>query len=137
MTLRSGTDAATLLLRVTLGVMYLAHGLLLKVLIFGVAGTVGFFASVGLPAPVAYATIAGEILGGALLVLGVRSQWVALALTPTLLGAIIWVHGANGWVFSAKGGGWEYPAFLLVVSAAVALLGDGPYALAPARGRNA
>jgi putative oxidoreductase len=137
MTLRSGTDAATLLLRVTLGVMYLAHGLLLKVLIFGVAGTVGFFASVGLPAPVAYATIAGEILGGALLVLGVRSRWVALALTPTLLGAIIWVHGANGWVFSAKGGGWEYPAFLLVVSAAVALLGDGPYALAPARGRNA
>lgn len=137
MTLGSGTGAATLLLRVALGVMYLAHGLLLKVVIFGVAGTVGFFASIGLPAPVAYATIVGEIAGGALLVLGVRSQWVALALTPTLLGAIIWVHAANGWVFSAKGGGWEYPAFLLVVSAAVALLGDGPYALAPGRRRDA
>jgi len=61
---------------------------------------------------------------------------VALALTPTLLGAIIWVHAANGWVFSSKGGGWEYPAFLIVVSLAVALLGDGPYALAPARPRR-
>jgi putative oxidoreductase len=131
------TDAAALLLRVALGVMYLAHGLLLKVLTFGVAGTVGFFASIGLPAPVAYATIVGETVGGALLILGVRAQWVALALTPTLLGAIIWVHAANGWVFSAKGGGWEYPAFLLVVSAAVALLGDGPYALAPGRRRDA
>jgi putative oxidoreductase len=137
MTVRSGTDAAALLLRVALGVMYLAHGLLLKVLTFGVAGTVGFFASIGLPAALAYATIAGETIGGILLILGVRSRWVALALTPTLLGAIIWVHAANGWVFSAKGGGWEYPAFLLVVSAAVALLGDGPYALAPARRRDA
>jgi putative oxidoreductase len=62
---------------------------------------------------------------------------VALALTPTLLGAIIWVHAANGWVFSAKGGGWEYPAFLLVVSVAVAALGSGAYALSrPSRVRQ-
>lgn len=129
------SDQAALLLRLALGVMYLAHGLLLKLVTFGVAGTVGFFVSVGLPAWLAYATIVAETLGGALLILGVRTRWVALALTPTLLGAIIWVHAANGWVFSSKGGGWEYPAFLIVVSVAVALLGDGPYALAPARPR--
>jgi putative oxidoreductase len=137
MAIEQRTDLAALLLRLTLGVMYLAHGLVLKVLTFGVAGTVGFFVGIGLPAWVAYATIVGEVLGGVLLVLGVRSQWVALALTPTLLGAIIWVHAGNGWVFSAKGGGWEYPAFLLVVSVAVALLGDGAYALAPARRQQA
>ena len=137
MAIEQRTEQVALLLRLTLGVMYLAHGLLLKVLTFGIAGTVGFFASIGLPAWLAYATIAGEVLGGALLVLGVRSRWVALALTPTLLGAIIWVHAANGWVFSAKGGGWEYPAFLIVVSLAVALLGDGPYALAPERRQKA
>jgi len=131
------TDLAALLLRLTLGVMYLAHGLVLKVLTFGVAGTVGFFVGIGLPAWLAYATIVGEVLGGVLLVIGVRSQWVALALTPTLLGSIIWVHAGNGWVFSAKGGGWEYPAFLLVVSVAVALLGDGACALAPARRQQA
>ena len=130
------SDQAALLLRLALGVMYLAHGLLLKVVTFGVAGTVGFFVGVGLPAWLAYATIVAETLGGALLILGVRTRWVALALTPTLLGAIIWVHAANGWVFSSKGGGWEYPAFLIVVSLAVALLGDGPYALAPERPRR-
>jgi putative oxidoreductase len=137
MAIEARAGLAALLLRLTLGVMYLAHGLLLKVLTFGVAGTVGFFVGIGLPAWLAYATIVGEVLGGALLVLGVRSQWVALALTPTLLGAIIWVHAGNGWVFSSKGGGWEYPAFLLIVSIAVALLGDGPYALAPARRQQA
>ena len=135
MTIDQRTDQAALLLRLTLGVMYLAHGLLLKVVTFGVAGTVGFFVGIGLPAWLAYATIVAEVIGGALLVLGVRSQWVALALIPTLLGAIIWVHAGKGWVFSAQGGGWEYPAFLIVVSVAVALLGDGPYALSPARRR--
>jgi len=45
-----------------------------------------------------------------------------------LLGAL-WVHIGNGWVFSAPNGGWEYPAFLVVIAAAVALLGDGAFAL--------
>jgi putative oxidoreductase len=133
MAIETRTDLAALLLRLTLGVMYLAHGLVLKVLTFGVAGTVGFFVGIGLPAWLAYATIIGEILGGALLILGIGSRWVALALTPTLLGAIIWVHAGNGWVFSSKGGGWEYPAVLIAVSVAVALLGDGPYAIARSR----
>jgi len=62
-------------------------------------------------------------------VLGWNTRVVALALIPDLLGAIIWVHAANGWVFSAKGGDWEYPAFLIVASVVLALLGDGAYAL--------
>jgi putative oxidoreductase len=123
------TDLAAFLLRLSLGVMYLAHGLVLKFLTFGLAGTAGFFQSVGLPGWLAYLTTFAEAIGGALLVLGVQTRAVALLLLPTLLGAIIWVHAPNGWVFSAKGGGWEYPAFLIVVSVAVALLGSGPYAL--------
>lgn len=122
------TELAAFLLRITLGVMYLAHGLLLKVFTFGLAGTAGFFQSVGLPAWLAYLTTAAEALGGLLLVLGVQTRVVALALIPTLLGAIIWVHAPNGWVFSAKGGGWEYPAFLIVASIVTALLGSGAYA---------
>jgi putative oxidoreductase len=50
---------------------------------------------------------------------------------PVLLGALS-VHLGNGWVFSAEGGGWEYPAFLAVASVVQALLGDGAYALRPA-----
>jgi putative oxidoreductase len=125
------TELAAFLLRIGLGVMYLAHSILLKILTFGMAGTVGFFGSIGLPAWLAYGTVVAEVVGGALLILGWHTRAVALLLILDLLGAIIWVHAANGWVFSAKGGGWEYPAFLILASVVLALLGDGAYALSP------
>ena len=125
-------DIAALVLRVGLGVMYLAHSIVLKLLTFGLAGTARFFVSVGLPGWLAYVTFAAEALGGVLLILGIYTRWVALALTLPLLGAIVWVHGGNGWVFTAPNGGWEYPAFLLVASAVQVLLGDGTYALSRA-----
>ena len=125
-------DAAALILRVALGVMYLAHSLILKLLTFGLAGTARFFVSVGLPGWLAYVTFAAEAIGGVLLLLGVYTRWVTLALMLPLLGAIVWVHAGNGWVFTATNGGWEYPAFLLVASVVQILLGDGAYALSPA-----
>ena len=118
-----------LLLRLSLGAMFLAHGLVLKVLTYGLPGTARFFASAGLPGWLAYPTAAAETVGGVLLLLGVQSRWVALALSPVLLGAIASVHGAMGWVFTAPGGGWEYPAYLFVLCVAQALLGDGAHAL--------
>jgi putative oxidoreductase len=120
---------AALLLRVALGVMFIAHGLL-KVVVFGLPGTVAFFESLGYPALLAYATILAEIGGGALLALGIWTRWVALALVPILIGATL-AHVGNGWVFSAEGGGWEYPAFLIVASLTQTLLGDGAHALRP------
>jgi putative oxidoreductase len=65
-----------------------------------------------------------------MLVLGVQTRWISLALLPVLAGAF-WVHAGNGWVFSGAGGGWEYPLYLIVLSVAQALLGDGAYALNP------
>jgi putative oxidoreductase len=115
---------ATVALRVTLGIMYLTHSIVLKVLTFGFAGTAQYFVSIGLPAFTAYLVIAAESLGGALLVLGIGTRYVALALLPILLGAT-YVHSGNGWVFTATGGGWEYPVFLIIVSVAVALLSKG------------
>ncbi len=91
-------------------------------------GTAQFFGSLGLPEFSAYLVVAAETIGGILLVLGYRARLVALALIPVLLGAF-WVHSGNGWVFSAKGGGWEYPLFLIVASFAVALIGNGAHAL--------
>ena len=119
---------AALLLRVALGIMFLAHSLYLKVIVFTVPGTVGFFESLGLPTVTAYLTIAAEILGGIALILGVQTRLVAVALLPVLLGAT-WVHAGNGWVFSAEGGGWEYPVFLAVAAVVQALLGDGAHAV--------
>jgi putative oxidoreductase len=126
---------AALVLRVSLGIMFIAHALL-KVFVFTLPGTVGFFESVGFPGWLAYVTIAAELLGGALLILGIYARWVALALVPILLGALQ-VHLGNGWVFSAEGGGWEYPAFLAAASLVLALLGDGAYAPRPAERRLA
>ena len=125
-----------LVLRVALGVMYLAHSLVLKLMTFGLPGTAGFFAKVGLPEWLAYITFTAEVAGGLLLILGIKTRLVALALVSPLLGAIIWVHGANGWVFTAPGGGWEYPAFLVAASLAQALIGDGAYALFPSSGSD-
>ena len=119
---------AALLLRVALGIMFLAHSLYLKVFVFTVAGTAGYFESLGLPAAFAYLTLLGEIGGGIALILGFQTRLIALAVIPILLGAT-WVHAGNGWVFSADGGGWEYPVFLTVVAVAVSLLGSGAYAV--------
>jgi putative oxidoreductase len=118
---------AALLLRLALGTMFVAHALL-KVFVFTLPGTVQFFESLGLPAALAYATVAAELVGGALLILGIGTRWVAVALIPFLLGAT-WVHLGNGWLFSAPKGGWEYPVFLTIATVVQALLGDGAFAL--------
>ena len=119
---------AALVLRLALGVMFFAHALL-KVVVFTVPGTVQFFESVGLPGFSAYVVIAAELAAGALLIAGVATRWVAAAMIPILLGAA-WVHLPNGWVFSAQGGGWEYPVFLAIAAFVQFLLGNGAYALA-------
>ncbi len=117
------------LLRLSLGVMFLAHSVVLKLLTFGLPGTAAFFRSVGLPGWLGYLTFAAEAVGGTLLLLGVQTRWVALALSPFLLGAIATVHLNNGWLFEAQGGGWEYPAYLFILCIAQALLGDGLWAI--------
>jgi putative oxidoreductase len=123
----TSSDYAATLLRVSSGVLFLAHGLL-KVNVFTVAGTVGFFESLGLPGFLAYLTIAAEIGGGLALILGVATRLVSLGLIPVLLGAT-WVHSGNGWLFSGEGGGWEFPLFWAVVQVVIALLGAGAYAV--------
>jgi putative oxidoreductase len=120
-------DLAALLLRLTLGTMFVAHGLL-KYFVFTPAGTVKFFESLGLPGPLAYLTIAAEVLGGIALLAGYHTRVVASALVPVLLGAA-WAHAGNGWLFSSPNGGWEYPVFMAFTAIAAALLGDGRYAL--------
>lgn len=121
-------DYGAALLRITLGVAALAHGLILKVFTFGVAGTVGYFESIGYPAAVAYLVMFGEIAGGLALITGVYARTAALLMVPILLGAAM-QHVANGWVFNATGGGWEYPVFWAVASFASALIGPGAFAL--------
>lgn len=123
----SNNTFSTLTLRLTLGSVLIAHGLL-KVLVFGIAGTVGYFASIGLPAAAAYLTIFGELAGGIAIFLGIYTRLAALLSLPILLGAT-WAHLGNGWVFNNTGGGWEYPALLVILAANVAIQGAGSFAL--------
>lgn len=116
------------LLRVSLGVMFIAHGLILKYLTFTPAGTAQYFESIGYPAALAYVVIAAETLGGIALVLGFQTRLVAFAMVPILIGATL-QHIPNGWVFNAAGGGWEYPVLLTVIAVVQGLLGGGAFAI--------
>jgi len=125
---------AALLLRTSLGVMFIAHALL-KYAVFTLPGTAQFFVSLGLPGVLAYFTFWAELIGGSLILAGVYGRWVSAALLPILLGAA-WAHAGNGWVFSAPNGGWEYPTFLAAAAVAHLLLGDGAFALSTLLGRR-
>jgi putative oxidoreductase len=124
---------AALLLRLSLAIMFYAHAWV-KIKVFTPAGTVKYFESLGVPGWFAYATMAAEIGGATLLLLGIETRWVALLLVPLMLGTIVLVHGRNGWMFTNKDGGWEYPAFWTVGLLVLALLGDGSAALGPMMG---
>jgi putative oxidoreductase len=127
MTLQTNQNYGALLTRLSLGGVLLSHGLL-KVLVFTIPGTVGYFASLGLPAIAAHLTIFAEIVGGSAIILGLYTRLASLLSIPLLLGAL-WAHAGNGWVFSAEGGGWEFPLLLVLLASAVALQGSGPIAL--------
>ena len=121
-------EFATFVLRLSLGVMFIAHSLYLKLVVFTLPGTANFFVSIGLPSWSAYLVFAMEAVGGVMLVLGIQGRWVALALMPVLAGAT-WAHWGNGWMFGYENGGWEYPFYLAVLALVQFLLGDGAYAL--------
>ena len=128
MSTNSNTDYAALLLRVTLGGLFLAHAWL-KIFVFTPAGTAAFFESLGFPGALAYLVILVEVAGGVALIAGLWTRWVSLALIPILLGSIYAPHGAAGFFFDSQGGGWEFPAFWAITLVVQSLLGDGAYAL--------
>jgi putative oxidoreductase len=128
-TTQQTTPYAALLLRVSLGILLLAHGAWLKLGVFGLAGTMGFFGSLGYPPALGAVVAIGETLAGLALILGLWVRVASLAMVPVMLGATL-VHLGNGWLFSAPGGGWEFPVFLAVALLVQAGLGAGAHALA-------
>jgi putative oxidoreductase len=115
------------ILRVALGLLALAHGLT-KLLVFTPSGTIGFFASLGLPAIAAWYAIVVETAGGLALVTGFYARVAALLQLPILLGATL-VHLPNGWGFANPNGGWEFPLFWAAALATLVLAGPGAFAL--------
>ena len=101
---------AAFILRVASGALLLAHGLM-KIFIFTIPGTVGFFESLGYPGVFAYLTIFAEVVGGLALILGVATRAVAILTLPPLLGALL-VHSAQ-WLGLFQSGRWMGVSSLL------------------------
>ncbi len=120
-------DIAALLVRASLGGMWLAHAGL-KLFIFSIAGFGAWLATQGIPAWLAWPVFLVEFIGGLCVLVGWYGREVNIFLIPILLVAA-WTHLGNGWVHTSAGGGWEYPVFLVAVSLIYVLIGDGRFKL--------
>jgi putative oxidoreductase len=117
-----------LLLRLCLAAMFIAHAML-KWRVYTIPVEAKFFKSLKLPGWLAPVTVAIELSGAGCLLLGIVARWAALFLMPLMLGTIVTVHGKNGWLFTNKNGGWEYPAFWSAALFVQFMLGDGAWTL--------
>lgn len=120
-------DAVLLVARGVIGVILMAHGL--QKVFQGVSATAEGFGTMGIPLPEAAAvlTMAVEIGGGALLILGLLTPIAGLLSAVILAGAIAFAHLGNG-IFAADGG-WEVAAGLGVGALVLAVVGPGRFSL--------
>ncbi len=118
-------DIAILLLRVALGLVFVFHG---YQKIGSMEQTIGFFASLGIPAFLTYATAWVEFVGGLLFIGGLFVRYAGVALTVVMTVALFLVHFEKG--FSLTNGGYEYALTLLLGSLALVFSGSGKYSLA-------
>ena len=120
---------AALLLRLTLGAAWLSHAFL-KLAAFSMPAFGAFLNAGGMPTPIAWPVALLELAGGILIVLGIHGRVASLALLPLLAGALV-AHTGNGWTAGIPGGGWLYPAILMMATLLHARIGDGAAALRP------
>jgi putative oxidoreductase len=122
------TGVGLLVLRAALGIVMIVHGWQ-KFFVDGISGVEGFFTQVGVPlsgvSAVGVATL--ELVGGALMVLGLGARIVGVLYGLCMIGAIVFVHASAG--FLASAGGYEFVLLLAAASAAIALTGAGRYSV--------
>jgi len=137
MLLATSPSWAITVIRVTLGVIFFAHGAQ-KVFGwfggYGLKGTTGYFVSIGLPLPVAYAACFLELLGGVGLLLGLFTRLAALAIIAMMAGAIAKVHWPHGFFINwelapGKGHGLEANLAFIAMAVACVIAGGGALSL--------
>ncbi|WP_133499834.1 DoxX family protein [Cognatilysobacter terrigena] len=121
-------DIAKLLLRITLGVLILFHGL--SKLNGGMGGIVHMVQSHGLPGALGYGVLLGEVIGPLMLIAGFHARIGAVLVFINMVVAILLVHMGQIGSFNEQGG-WalELQAMYLVSALALALLGPGRFSV--------
>jgi putative oxidoreductase len=117
-------SAALLLIRIFLGVIFIAHG---SQKLFGAFGGHGLAQTVVEMGRIGYMVSIGEFFGGLGILVGILPRFSAASLIVIMLGAIVTVHGKNG--FFSQQGGFEYPFALIGMSLAVLAAGPGAFAI--------
>jgi len=120
------------LLRVVVGIVFLAHGSQ-KLFVYGIHNVSGMFAHMGIPAFLATVVALVEFAGGLALVLGLGTRIAAALIAIDMLGAIALVHAKNGFFMP---NGLEFPMTLCAANIALVLTGPGALAIDCLFGRN-
>ncbi|MDA7415405.1 DoxX family protein [Xenophilus arseniciresistens] len=131
---RNHDDAGKLLLRLSLGLLMLLHGLFK--IGTGPGFVVGLLEGLGLPGVLAYGVYVGEIVAPVLLIIGLWTRPAALVVAINMVVAIVLVHTGHFFALT-KQGGWalELQGLFLFGALAVALLGAGRYSVGGSQGR--
>lgn len=134
-TATSRLDLALLILRVVIGVIFLAHGWQ-KLFVFGFGGVIEAFGKMGVPAPTLFGPVVClvELLAGLALIVGILTRVAGILVACDMLGAILLVHLKNG-LFASKNG-FELPLALLAAAVALVLAGAGAYSADAALSRK-
>mgnify|MGYP003587749525 CR=1 FL=1 len=131
---RSTDDAGKLLLRVSVGLLMLLHGLFK--IDTGPGLVVGLLEGLGVPGVLAYLVVVGEIVAPVLMIVGLWTRPAALVVAINMVVAILLVHTGHFFALT-KQGGWalELQGLFLFGAMAVALLGAGRYSVGGTQGK--
>ncbi|HVU06844.1 MAG TPA: DoxX family protein [Candidatus Paceibacterota bacterium] len=117
----NNTDVALLLVRIALGLVFLAHG---ATKFMDMPGTLEFFSAMHLSPFWAYIVATVEAVGGLSMLLGVATGWSGILLAIVMLGSTFLVKISHGFI-----GGYEFDLTLFLSAIAISLAGPGKYTL--------
>jgi putative oxidoreductase len=107
-------DFGGLVLRITLGVIFLVHGIVKFQ--SGIDNIAGWFSSIGLPGFMAYGVALLEVVGGIALIIGLGTRLFSVLFALLIVGAIVKVKLAAGFLGNGEVAGWEFDLALLAMS---------------------
>ncbi|RAK19424.1 putative membrane protein YphA (DoxX/SURF4 family) [Anoxybacillus vitaminiphilus] len=117
-------DFGGLILRITLGIIFFVHGIVKFQ--SGIDNIAGWFSSIGLPGVMAYGVALLEVVGGIALIIGLGTKLFSVLFALLMVGAIVKVKLAAGFLGNGQMAGWEFDLALLAMSIYLALSEQQP-----------